>query len=253
VLILLPPSEGKSVPRRGAPLRPADWPPPLREARFRVVDALTSLCAGDESEAVRVLGVGPGQVDEVRRNVSLLGAPSAAAERVYAGVLYKALGLSTLGPSAHRRALSRIGIVSSVFGLVGPGERIAPYRLAGGVSLPGLGGVAAHWRDVLDPVVRERARGGLVVDLRSSTYGAFWRPSAELSKRVATVRVLHEANGRRQVVSHFNKATKGRLVRNLLEDGRDPRTPAAFAAVLDDLGWRVERDGTRLDVVVSEL
>jgi hypothetical protein len=253
VLILLPPSEGKSVPRRGAPLCPADWPSPLREARLRVVDALASLCAGAEDEAVRVLGVGPGQVDEVRRNVGLLEAPSAAAERVYTGVLYEALGLSTLGSSAHRRALSRIAIVSSVFGLVGPGERIAPYRLAGGVSLPGLGGVAAHWRDVLDPVVRERARGGLVVDLRSSTYAAFWRPPAELSRRVATVRVLHEANGRRQVVSHLNKATKGHLVRALLEDGRDPRTPAAFAAVLDDLGWRVERDGTRLDVVVSEL
>jgi cytoplasmic iron level regulating protein YaaA (DUF328/UPF0246 family) len=72
---------------------------------------------------------------------------------------------------------------------------------------------------------------------------------------VVTVRVLHETNGRRQVVSHFNKATKGRLVRALLEDGRDARTPRAFVGLLGDLGWTVERDpsGTRLDVVVGEL
>jgi cytoplasmic iron level regulating protein YaaA (DUF328/UPF0246 family) len=225
----------------------------LAEARLRVIRALAALCAGPEDDAVRTLGVGAGQLDEVRRNLRLLEAPTAAAERVYTGVLYEALGLTDLGSSAHRRALSRIGIVSSVFGLVGPGERVAPYRLAGGVSLPGLGGVAAHWRGVLDPVVRDRAGSGLVVDLRSSTYAGFWRPSAELAPRVATVRVLHEVDGTRQVVSHFNKATKGRLVREMLEDGRDPRTPAALATLLADLGWRVERDGTRLDVVVAEL
>jgi hypothetical protein len=75
---------------------------------------------------------------------------------------------------------------------------------------------------------------------------------------VVTVRVLHEVNDRRQIVSHFNKATKGRLVRTLLEDGRDARTPGAFADLLADLGWRVElgaasKTGTPLDVVVSEL
>jgi hypothetical protein len=102
------------------------------------------------------------------------------------------------------------------------------------------------------------AGSGLLVDLRSSTYAAFWRPADELAKRVVTVRVLHEVDGRRQVVSHFNKATKGRMVRAVLEDGRDPRTPAAFARLLDDLGWHVElgtagRSGTPLDVVVQEL
>ncbi len=75
---------------------------------------------------------------------------------------------------------------------------------------------------------------------------------------MATVRVLHETNGKRQVVSHFNKATKGRLVRALLEDGGNPRTPAALADLLRDLGWKVEegepgRKGTQLDVVVSEI
>ena len=88
-------------------------------------------------------------------------------------------------------------------------------------------------------------------------YAAFWRPTADLAQQVATVRVLHETDGRRQVVSHFNKATKGRIVRALLEDGADPRTPARLADVLRDLGWTVETapgpQGTQLDVVVSEL
>jgi hypothetical protein len=99
---------------------------------------------------------------------------------------------------------------------------------------------------------------GLVVDLRSSTYAAFWRPAPDLAKRVVSVRVLHEADGNRQVVSHFNKATKGRLVRSLLEDGRDARTPAAFGTLLRSLGWEVEagpvqKTCTQLDVVVTSV
>ena len=95
-------------------------------------------------------------------------------------------------------------------------------------------------------------------DLRSTMYAAFWRPTAQLAARVATVRVLHESNGKRQVVSHFNKATKGRIVRALLEDGGNPRSPGKLADLLVALGWKVEvgeptRRGTQLDVVVSEV
>jgi cytoplasmic iron level regulating protein YaaA (DUF328/UPF0246 family) len=256
VLILLPPSEGKAEPRRGKPLDLGTGP--LADARTAVVDALVSLCRGPEEAAVATLGLGPTQAEDVRRNARLRDLPTAAAERIYTGVLYDALGLTTLDAPAHRRALGRVAIVSSVYGLVRPGERIAPYRLGGGVTLPGLGGVAAHWRDHLDPVVRAAAGRGLVVDLRSSTYAGFWRPSPDLASRVVTVRVLHEVDGRRQVVSHFNKATKGRLVRQLLVDGRDARTPSAFAGLLTDLGWTVEagtrtKAGTQIDVVVHDL
>lgn len=246
------------MPRRGAPLRPETWPSGLAEPRRAVVSALLELCRGDVAVAAARLGVSAGQLDDVRRNARLLELPTAPAELIYTGVLYEALGLSSLTASAHRRATARLAIVSSVYGLVRPGERIAPYRLGGTVTLPGLGGVAAHWRDVLDPVVGGLAGSGLLVDLRSSTYAAFWRPRDDLVRQVVVVRVLHEVDGERQVVSHFNKATKGRLVRALLEDGRDPRTPAAFARLLTDLGWHVEvgppgRSGTPLDVVVGEL
>jgi len=256
VLILLPPSEGKAEPRRGKSLDLDGGA--LADARRQVLEPLVDLCRGPEEVALRTLGLTPGQVFDVRRNARLPELPTAPAERIYTGVLYDALGLTTLGASAHRRALSRVAVVSSLYGLVRPGERIAPYRLAGGVSLPGLGGVAAHWRAHLDPVVREGVGRGLVVDLRSSTYAAFWRPAADLARRVVTVRVLHEVSGKRQVVSHFNKATKGRLVRAVLEDGRDARTPAAFARLLADLGWTVERgpvtqNGAQLDVVVGTL
>lgn len=259
MLILLPPSEGKSVPTRGrsldlASLSSADLTP----ARQQVLDALVGLCRDDEVKAAEVLGLSPGQVDLVARNADLPDAPTARADRIYTGVLYDALDVATLSPAAKRRATSRLAVASSLFGMVRLGDRIPSYRLSGDASLPGLGPVAAVWREALPPAMDATIGKGLFVDLRSGMYAAFWRPGPDLARRTATVRVLHEHNGTRKVVSHFNKATKGRIVRALLEDGADPRTPAALAATLERLGWSVEvgapsRSGTQLDVVVAEL
>ena len=259
VLILLPPSEGKTEPRRGKPLRLADLSfPELTDARAELLAALVDLCSGDEVKARDVLGLGPTQADEVRRNADLTTARTARADRVYSGVLYDALDLGSLDVTARRRATRWLAVSSALFGMLRPGDPIPAYRLSGDRALPGVGKVAAHWRGVLGPVVRDAAGSGLVVDLRSSTYAAFWRPPADLAPRFATVRVLHEQDGVRKVVSHFNKATKGRLVRSLLQDGTDARTPGQLAVDLARLGWHVEPGepstaGTPLDVVVREL
>jgi cytoplasmic iron level regulating protein YaaA (DUF328/UPF0246 family) len=259
VLILLPPSEGKASPRRGTGLDLATLRfPSLAAGREEVLDALVTLCQGDPDKAAAVLAVPPSQLDLVARNARLRTAPTARAARVYAGVLYEALDMATLSGAAKRRAGSRLAVTSALFGLVGPADRIPAYRLSGDAVLPGTGSVAGVWRRSLGAAVTGALGDGLLVDLRSSTYAAFWRPPPALAARVATVRVLHEVGGQRKVVSHFNKATKGRLVRALLEDGANPRTPAQLAAVLRDLGWTVElgppaRAATPLDVIVAAL
>jgi cytoplasmic iron level regulating protein YaaA (DUF328/UPF0246 family) len=262
VLILLPPSEGKSVPGRGKPLDLAALAlPGLAPAREAVLDALVALCDGDPAVAAQTLGVPRTQPELIGRNAGLRTAPTARADAIYTGVLYDALSFPTLSPAAKRRAASRVLVTSSLFGLVSPADRIPSYRLSGDTTLPGLGAVAAHWRAHLDAPAREALGTGLLVDLRSGTYAAFWKPDPDLTPRVATVRVLHEIGGVRKVVSHFNKATKGRITRALLEAGAVPRTPARLADVLRDLGWTVEvgepggagRAGTQLDVVVRDL
>lgn len=259
MLILLPPSEGKTAPRRGRPLDlPSLSAPVLTETRHRVLESLVGLCRTDPANAAAILGLGPGQVDLVARNAGLDTAPTARADAIYTGVLYDALDFATLSPAARRRAPSRVAVTSALFGLVRPGDRIPAYRLSGDAVLPGLGSVAGVWREALGPAVTDGTGRGLLVDLRSSTYAAFWRPTTEIAPRIATVRVLHESAGRRSVVSHFNKATKGRIVRALLEDGAAPRTPQALADTLTRLGWTVEvggrtPKGTQLDVVVSEV
>jgi hypothetical protein len=241
--------------------------PELAPARSAVLSALIALCSDGHDPALptangilteraaSVLGLTLGQLDLVGLNAGLLTAPTARADRIYTGVLYDALSFSTLSTAARRRAATRVAITSSLFGLVRPSDAIPAYRLSGDVSLPALGPVASVWRSALGPVVHEAVGDGLLVDLRSTMYAAFWRPDLP---RVASVRVLHSSGGQLKVVSHFNKATKGRIVRALLEDGSAPGSAARLADHLGALGWKVElgpagRHGTQLDVVVAEL
>ncbi|MFG2043132.1 peroxide stress protein YaaA [Dactylosporangium sp. NPDC048998] len=246
MLILLPPSEGKAdAPRRGNPLDLDRLTlPVLREARQAVLDDLVKLSA-DPAGAIETLGLGAGQAGEVERNARLETAAAVPAGKVYTGVLYDALDLGTLDAAAKRRAARQLLVFSGLWGVVGIGDRIPPYRCSIGVRLPSAGPLAAHWRRALAAPLDELAGDELVLDLRSSAYAAMWAP-----RNAVTVRVLHG----RKVVSHFNKATKGRMVRALLDSGARPHTAARLTDTLRELGHRVEelRPG-QLDIHVEQL
>jgi hypothetical protein len=241
VLVLLPPSEGKTGPRRGRPveLDRLSYAPPLTAPRDRVLRALVALCTGATDGARAVLDLPPGLSQEVARNAALLAAPAAPAGTVYSGVLYDALGLATLPADARRRATRDIVVVSALWGAVRLTDRIPAYRLAMGVSLPGVGPLAAHWRPALDAVLPVAAGSGPVVDLRSATYAAAWRPTGALAGRTVAVRVSVERSGRRAVVSHAAKHHRGEVARHLALTGARPRTVPAVAAVLRER-WRVD-------------
>src|SRR5690606_2159642 len=105
VLILLPPSEGKTAPARGKPLNLDSLSfPQLDDTRRSVLDDLIALCRGDQAQAAQALGLGATQLDLVARNAGLMEASTARADAVYTGVLYDALDFATLSTAAKRRA-----------------------------------------------------------------------------------------------------------------------------------------------------
>lgn len=254
MLILLPPSEGKTPPATGQPLELESLAlPGLNPTRERLLRTLMTVCQSNRTRAMKRLGLGPTQADTVERNARLLDEPTSRADEVYTGVLYAAWDPPTLSDPARKRSDEHVAIVSALFGLVRPGDRIPAYRLSGTVSLPRLGTVAGVWRARLGPALEELVDDGLLVDLRSGTYVNLHEPTGDLAARTAKIRVLHEHGGTRKVVSHFNKATKGRLVRGLLESDAHPNSVGELREALSDHGWTVERDANRLDVVVAQL
>lgn len=265
MLVLLPPSEGKAASGRGAPLKPESLSlPGLAGARAAVLDELVELCAADQEKAREVLGLSEGLRGEIAKNVELRTAGTRPAGEIYTGVLYDALDLASLDAAARRRAGKSLLVFSGLWGAVRVGDRIPSYRCSMGVKLPGLGALGAYWRDPMAQVMPEAAGEGLVLDLRSSAYTAAWKPKGEVAERTASVRVLHsqlvDGVEKRSVVSHFNKATKGRMVRDLLVSGARPKGPAELVEALCGLGYVVEAEAPSragrawsLDVVVTEI
>ncbi|MDX3136090.1 peroxide stress protein YaaA [Streptomyces europaeiscabiei] len=259
MLVLLPPSEGKAPSAGGAPLKLEGLSlPALTGAREAVIGELVELCAGDEDKAREVLGLSEGLRGEVAKNAELLTAGTRPAGQVYTGVLYDALDLATLETAAKQRAARSLLVFSGLWGAVRVTDRIPSYRCSMGVKLPGVGALGTHWRTPMASALPEAAGDGLVLDLRSSAYTAAWKPKGEVAGRTATVRVLHAPT--RKVVSHFNKATKGRIVRSLLSAGIAPKGPAELVEALRDLGYVVEVEppagagkAWTLDVLVNEV
>ncbi len=254
VLILLPPSEGKTIPVAGEPLDlNALELGALNPTRERILTSLIAVSAGNQKRAMVRLGLGKTLADALPRNANLRAEPTARADEVYSGVLYSALDFASLNDRARKRADKTVAVASALFGLVRPSDHIPAYRLSGDVTLPRLGPVAGIWRKKLGPVLVDLVGEGLLIDLRSGMYVNLFKPTGVLAQQTASIRVLHEHHGTRKVVSHFNKATKGRIVRTLLEAGANPTTVDDLEIILTDLGWTLERQGSRLDVIVTEI
>ncbi|MHA7144851.1 YaaA family protein [Arthrobacter sp. TmT3-37] len=253
MLILLPPSEGKSAARRGGPVRLDNLHfPELNPARRTVLAALKDASGADDAHAV--LGVGESLAADVARNLVLDVAPAAPAHDVYAGVLYDALGYAGLTPVQKRKAREWCVVVSALWGAIGFGDPIPAYRLSMSVDLPGTGRLAGYWRKHLGDALAQHAGTGLVVDCRSSTYAAAWAPPPLQS---AAVNVFQVRGGKRTVVSHFAKHTRGELARHLLtRRGAAPATPEALLRAAREK-WTAElvpataRRPAQLDIVLD--
>lgn len=247
MIVLLPPSETKRAGGDGAPLHlPELGFAELNPLRAALLDELVELAA-DAPACRRALGISAAQDAEIERNATLLSAPTLPAIDRYTGVLYDALDIGTLRGATATRARARLAVGSALFGLLRADDPIPAYRLSAGSKLPGRSTLAAGWRPVLQPVLNDIAARELVVDLRSGSYAALARlPGA------VHVEVLSEsADGKRTVVSHFNKAHKGRLARVLASSRADPNDAVAVAAIARRAGLRIERDGNDLTVVTS--
>jgi cytoplasmic iron level regulating protein YaaA (DUF328/UPF0246 family) len=248
VLVLLPPSEGKNSGGGGPPVgrRPVLSTPSLSRPRNVLLDALRRAARADPG----ALGTGlrlPSSVAAaaLAANARAASAPTMPALDRYAGVVYQALDVATLSPAARRRAAEELVVTSGLWGVVRGGDLLPDYRVPAAGSVPGLGGVTAHWREALAAVMPQVVGDHAVLDLRSGDYRAMWRPGAGLREQVVWVRVLAErgAGSRRTTapVSFHAKTIKGLVARHLMSGRRRHTDPMA---ALDDaaaaLGLRVE-------------
>ena len=212
--------------------------------RSELVAALVGL-ADDVPASRAALGLSAKQDDEIARNAALRSSPTLPALERYTGVLYDALDVRGLGRAQRARAERRLAVGSALFGLVRGTDHIPAYRLSAGSTLPGRPTLRTLWRPTLAPVLA--GVDELVVDLRSGSYAAL----APVPGAV-TLQVLSERpDGTRAVVSHFNKAHKGRVARLLAATAAEPTDAVGLRRLLRRAGLHVEHvRGAALTLVV---
>jgi cytoplasmic iron level regulating protein YaaA (DUF328/UPF0246 family) len=256
MLLLLPPSEGKTDPANSGPTLDISTLafPELSRPRRSVLDALIRLSYGPRKRALSTLGISERQASQIVRNQGLLTAPCAHASDVYTGVLFAALDLPNLTAPRRRRADKHVAIASSLFGFVRPNSLIPAYRCSGGTTLPQVGRVSSYWRAQVP--ADTFAGQGPILDLRSGTYASFMPLPTDDSTN-AMVKVWQDsAAGTRTAVTHFSKQTKGEVARCILNQGRMPRSVAEVVECLRDHGWNAQLTDLasgppRLDVVLK--
>jgi cytoplasmic iron level regulating protein YaaA (DUF328/UPF0246 family) len=244
VLVLLPPSEGKASGTDGAPLDLDRLSfPTLTRTRKRVLSSLVRAAKRQRTALQKALQLSDKQLAELDKDRDLLVAPTLPAMELYTGIVYDNLSYATLPAGARRRADESLVVASALFGLLRPTDRVPSYRLSGGTTVPGLGGLAPVWRPALEEGL---AQQDFVVDLRSGAYANLARVPAAVE-----VRVLRDEGGKRTVVSHDNKWTKGKLARELcLHDAGSVGEVAEIARSVCDA---VEVDGNRVDLLLHGL
>lgn len=185
MLILLPPSEGKSEPR---------IPSPLDLSKLSHASTLNAL----RKTALKQAGLHSQKVQ------------TDSAMTIYNGVLYKALDWHSLPARAKTRGEKSLVIISALFGLVAPLDRIPRYKFK--IQ-------SAFWKQEVTQVLSGR-KDDLIIDCRSSTYKGVWNPPID---RTVVARVFQVIDGERSVVTHMSKKYRGELVRNILLMDREPR------------------------------
>ena len=124
MLILLPPSEGKTpAPAGNAPVSFADLSfPELTAERESVLEELTAVSLGPG--ALAELKVGASLEAEVERNTRLLTEPAQPAIRTYTGVLFEALDYASFSPAERDAAHWSLLISSALWGILRPEDAI---------------------------------------------------------------------------------------------------------------------------------
>lgn len=238
--ILLPPSAGKTTKESTNHLQLEKlWQAEhLTQTRRQLIDDVqnTALLA----DAAQIFKLGPKNAHEISQNLEIYDAPALAAWQLYDGVLYEAAKFAQIfsyGACAQdgqgqggqsqadqsqglQRQLEELTLVfSALFGPVRLTDLITPHRLSGSVKLPGQGSVASIWSKALKELLTQQLSGHVVVDLRSAEYGAMYRPTRGSDCLLLNIGVakVNPATGKRSVVSHWAKHTRGLLAGALLE------------------------------------
>ena len=138
---------------------------------------------------------------------------------VYTGVLYAALGWSTLTKAQQKLGQTSIAIISAKYGVVRPLDLIEPYKEK--IKNKKMAAQVAH---ALDGIESE-----LIIDCRSSTYQTVWQSPVAIT---VEIKVFTKVAGVKKVITHMSKKTRGEVSHHILMSKKVPSNPHELEAIV---------------------
>ena len=159
---------------------------------------------------------------------------------VYTGVLYAALGWSTLTKAQQKLGQTSIAIISAKYGVVRPLDLIEPYKEK--IKNKKMAAQVAH---ALDGIESE-----LIIDCRSSTYQTVWQSPVAIT---VEIKVFTKVAGVKKVITHMSKKTRGEVTHHILMSKKVPSNPHELESIVSHKFECVLLEGNKKNPWVLEV
>ena len=146
-----------------------------------------------------------------------------AALWTYTGTAFKALAPEKLDERALEYARSHLRILSGMYGILRPFDRIEPHRLDLGtpVSKAGLPSLMSFWKDRVNSLLESEPvlldPSSILLNLASGEYSRLV-DSKRINRRMVNVEFRTQRAGRLSTIGHYSKLCRGTLARLVLEN-----------------------------------
>lgn len=233
--ILLPPSETKN-------LGTADKSLEFESLSFSELDSSRKKLFAElvkvskRRDGCERLGIPPTLSHQLDLNRNILHAPTAPAIEIYNGVLFDSLDYKSLSAAVKTKANHSLVIFSAAFGLLTAVDQIPSYRLSASAKIFANTTLNSFWKKSTAAIHFSQE---VVVDMRSGMYESFWTPLNFENYLVLKIVDVDKKSGKKLAVSHFNKATKGLIARDLLQSKSKVNNADAVINALSAKGWRL--------------
>ncbi|MBT7683454.1 MAG: peroxide stress protein YaaA [Cryomorphaceae bacterium] len=136
------------------------------------------------------------------------------------GDVYDGIDANTISTSNHEKLQSTLRILSGLYGILKPFDKIKPYRLEMGtkISIDGSKNLYDFWKkNVTDSILKEIKEEEIIINLASNEYFSVI-DSSLINNKIITPQFKDFKNGKLKIISFYAKKARGLMTRFLIDN-----------------------------------
>ena len=194
--------------------------PQFSDKAIQINNSIKDLSAPDLS---KLMTISPKLSDlNWLRNQNFQKNNSKAKQAIFAfnGDVYDGIDANTISSSNHRKLQNTLRILSGLYGILKPFDKIKPYRLEMGtkISIDGSKNLYDFWKmNVTDSILKEIREEEIIVNLASNEYFSVI-DSSLINNKIITPQFKDFKNGKLKIISFYAKKARGLMTRFLIDN-----------------------------------